>query len=99
MDRPTGKRVKKQPVTPADLIPALPSAKDICAEVCYYYGYRLEEVESWSFRKVRRLLRTARRLEALKYHNLTQIAAAAQTEKLKGVEILLKHYSEIIDGR
>ena len=47
MAQPVGKRVKVQRVTPADLVPVLPDARDLCAEVCFYFpAYKLEG--NWS---------------------------------------------------
>lgn len=63
------------------------------AEVCYYYPqYTLKEASQLSARDIRLLLKTASRLEATRFYNLTQIASAPHSEKGKGVKELIDHF-------
>lgn len=69
------------------------------AELCLHYpAYKLHEAKRLPHKRVQMMLRKARQLEAARYYNLTQIAAAPHTEKGKGVNDLLSNYEEIMNG-
>lgn len=71
------------------------SNRSMWATICYYYPqYTLESASRLSVRDIRLLLNTARRQEAIKMLQLTQIVAAPHTKKGKGVKDLTKHYQE-----
>ncbi len=75
------------------------SNREIWASVCYYYPqYTLEEASHLRNRDINTLLKVAKRLEAIKFQKLTQIAAAPHTEKGKGVKDLINSFQEIIDS-
>lgn len=71
------------------------SKRELYATVCFYYPrYSLEDAQNLPARDIALLLKTARKLEAQRYYNLTQISAAPQTEKGKGVKQLSEHYKK-----
>lgn len=68
------------------------------AMVCYYYPqYTLKEASELSIRDIRLLLGTARRVEAERMYNLTQIVASPHTKKGKGVKTLTEHFRKEMD--
>lgn len=69
--------------------------RDLWARVAYYYPqYTLKEASKLSVRDINLLLKTARRIEAEKMYNLTQIVASPHTEKGKGVKSLTQHFEQ-----
>lgn len=81
----------------------LPSRKtnkrELYATVCYYYPqYTLKMVQDMAARDLNLLITTARRLEALKMYNLTQIVAAPHSKKGKGVSKLLEYFKKVANG-
>lgn len=73
-----------------------PSNRETWAAVCYYYPqYTLKEASELPARDIRLLLSTARKLEASRMFNLTQIAAAPHTKKGEGVKKLSQHFKEL----
>lgn len=74
-------------------------AREILAEVCYYYPqYTLKEAGRLSYRDVQLLLRTARKQQAIYYYNMTQIAAAPHTKKGEGVSNLSEHFNKLANS-
>lgn len=70
------------------------SNRELLATVCYYYNYTLEGASRLPARDVVLLLKTARKIEATRMYNLTQVAAAPHTEKGKGVKKLSEHFKK-----
>jgi hypothetical protein len=76
------------------------SNRELFATICYYFPqYTLVNVRQLPFRDVMLLLKTAHKMEAVKYKNLTQIAASPHSKKGEGVKKLMDHYSGIIKGK
>lgn len=78
-------------------VAALPKKKveplALLAELCYYYPqYTLAAARRLPAKHVMLLLKTARRLKAVDYFQLTQIAAAPHTKEGKGVKKLSSQY-------
>lgn len=70
-----------------------PSNRELWAMIAYYYPqYSLEEASNLPYRDIKLLLKTAQKIEAQKYFNLTQIAAAPYTKKGSGVKKLTEHF-------
>jgi hypothetical protein len=70
---------------------------ELLASLCYYYPqYTLSQASKLPLKTVLLLLKVARQHEAVKYHNLTQIAAAPHTNKGAGVRKLSSHYENIM---
>jgi hypothetical protein len=92
-------KVKKIPRKEPRLRGQADQALDIYSEICYYYpAYTIRQARRLPYKHVKTLLRKARQLEALRYHNLTQIAAASRYEKYDGLNDLLTHYQEQMNG-
>lgn len=71
-------------------------ARDSLATLCYYYPqYTLAAARRLPFRDVQLLLKKARQLEAVRYANLTQIAAAPNSKKGKAVKDLLTKFKDM----
>lgn len=72
---------------------------EVLDEFCYYYpAYRFDQARRVPYKHVKRMLRSARRLKAAEYHNLTQISVAPHTENAEGVKNLLDKYEEAMNG-
>lgn len=72
------------------------SDRDIWATVAYYYPqYTLKEASKLPARDIKLLIKTAKKLEAQKMFNLTQIAAAPHTKKGEGVKKLSEHFKRL----
>ena len=72
------------------------SDREIWATVAYYYPqYTLKEASKLPARDIKLLIKTARKLEAQKMFNLTQIAAAPHTKKGEGVKKLSEHFKRL----
>lgn len=70
--------------------------REYYATVCYYYPqYKLKEAAQMPARDLKLLLNTAYKIEAIKMINLTQIAAAPQSEKGRGVKKLIEHFKKV----
>lgn len=70
---------------------------DLIATLCYFYPqYTYAQAEKLSYKRIASLLRVAHKQEAIKYKNLTQIAAAPHSKKGAAVKKLLTHYDKII---
>lgn len=70
--------------------------RDIWATVAYYYPqYTLKEASKLPARDIKLLIKTAKKLEAQKMFNLTQIAAAPHTKKGEGVKKLSEHFKRL----
>jgi hypothetical protein len=96
-----GRRIQVQKIPKAEPSTRSQHDKDLdtYAEICHYYSaYTMPMAKKLPGKYIKVMLRRARQLEAKKYYNLTQIAAAAQTEKMEGVDELLKHYQEQMNG-
>lgn len=69
--------------------------RELYATVCYYYPrYSLQEAQKLPARDLNLLIKTAKKMEAVKMFNLTQIAAAPNSKKGKGVSKLLDHFKK-----
>lgn len=67
--------------------------RELYATVCYYYAqYTLKDAQALPARDLNLLISTAQKIEAMRMHNLTQIAAAPHTKDGKGVKKLLDHF-------
>jgi len=72
------------------------SKRELYAMVCYYYSqYTLKEAAKLTARDINLLITTARKIEAQKMYNLTQIAAAPHTKNGNGVKSILKHFKRL----
>lgn len=70
---------------------------DTVAEFCCYYpAYTFKMARTLPMKRMLQMIRVARRLEAAKYHNLVQIAAAPHSKNGEGVKKLMQHYEGII---
>lgn len=70
--------------------------REIWATVAYYYPqYTLKEASKLPARDIKLLIKTAKKLEAQKMFNLTQIAAAPHTKKGEGVKKLSEHFKRL----
>lgn len=73
------------------------SKRHLYAMIAYYYPqYTFKEAANLKARDLYELLRTAQKMKAIEYLNLTQIAAAPHSEKGKSVKRLMKSYEELI---
>ena len=89
------KRVKAKSVRAA--ITSKTSKRETWARICFYYPqYTLETASKLSARDIKLLLKIATQIEAERYYNFTQIAAAPHSEKGKGVKELTRHYSDVM---
>ena len=86
-------------VTAAQSVPSSEDTtldRDIWATVAYYYPqYTLKETRNLPARDIKLLIKTARKLEAEKMFNLTQIVAAPHTKKGEGVKKLSEHFKRL----
>lgn len=64
------------------------------ATVCYYYGYSLKEASQLAARDIALLVNTAKKIEARRMYELTQIVAAPHTKNGSGVKTLSAHFSK-----
>ena len=72
------------------------SDREIWATVAYYYPqYTLKEASKLPARDIKLLIKTAKKLEAQKMFNLTQIAAAPHTKKGEEVKKLSEHFKRL----
>lgn len=72
---------------------------ELLATLCYFYPqYTFREARALPYQHVKLLLKVARREEAIKYYNLTQISAAPHTKKGEGVKKLVRYFKKQIDG-
>ena len=70
--------------------------REIWATVAYYYPqYTLKEASKLPARDIKLLIKTAKKLEAQKMFNLTQIAAAPHTKKGEEVKKLSEHFKRL----
>ena len=71
--------------------------RDLYAMVAYYYPqYTFKEAENLKARDLNILIKTAQKLKAVDYLNLTQIVAAPHSEKGKAVDRLIDDYQSTI---
>ncbi len=77
------------------------NARELLGELCWYYPqYTLAAARQLPARDVMLLLKIARKKEAEKYLNLTQIAAAPHTKKGVGIKRLSSRYQKVAkDGK
>lgn len=74
-------------------------ADRLAAKVCFYYQrYSLSEARRLPHRDVVLLLSVALRERAQEYFTLTQIAAAAHTQKKKGFKSLTDQFKKMMDS-
>lgn len=65
------------------------------ATLCYYFPqYTLADAAKLPFRDLQLLIKTAKRIEAGRMYNLTQIAAAPHTKKMQSVKKLSEHFKK-----
>lgn len=89
-----GVHVKAKPL-PKEKVDAL----SLFAELCYHYPqYRMIDRRRLPHKHVLLLLKTARKIEAQRMYNLTNIVAAPHTKKGSGVKQLLSHFREAMNG-
>lgn len=76
------------------------NARELLAELCYYYPqYTLAAARRLPAKDVILLLKVARKKRGEMYLNLTQIAAAPHTKKGMGVKSLTSKYQKVMkDG-
>lgn len=73
--------------------------RELLATLCYYYPqYTFAQARQLPYIRVQQLLRTAHKIEATRFFNLTQIAAAPHSDKGKAVKQLIKNFEEIMNG-
>ena len=74
--------------------------EELLATLCFYYPqYTYAAARKLPYKRVVLLIRTARKIEAERYIQLTQIAAAPHTKDAKGVKQLLDQYgSQVRNG-
>lgn len=71
----------------------------ILAQLCYYYPqYTLRHARKLPYKDVSLLLKTARKMQARDYLNLTNIAVAPHTKNGSAVKKLVKQFKDIING-
>lgn len=71
------------------------SAQRVLARFCYHYQqYTYAEARKIPYRRIRSMLNEVMKIEAQRYHTLTQIAAAPHTDKGKGVSELLSKFKD-----
>ncbi len=73
------------------------SKRELYATICYHYGYKLDYVQNLPARDLYLLHKIAIKMEANRYLNLTNIAAAPQSRKGQGVKKLLDYYKGVIN--
>lgn len=89
-----GKKVRVQRVTTRTKL----KGEELLAQVCFYYpAYTLDTAAKLSYRQVQLLLKVANKQQAVYYYNLTQIVAAPNTKKGKGVQKLSDHFKKMAD--
>lgn len=70
--------------------------REMFATLCYYFPqYTLKDAAEMPFKNVQLLLKTAKRIEAERMYNLTQIAAAPHTKKMVSVKKLSEHFKKM----
>lgn len=73
--------------------------RELLATLCFHYPqYTFAQARQLPYHRVQLLLKTANKVEATKFYNLTQIAAAPHSEKGKAVKQLLSNFEEIMNG-
>lgn len=73
--------------------------RELLAQLCFYYPqYTYSAARKLPYKRVVMLVEMANRIEAKRFYNLTQIAAAPHTEKGKAVKQLLKEFKRQMDG-
>jgi hypothetical protein len=92
MDTPKVIKIAKAHETKSDGEDVLRSL----ASLCYYYpAYTLRMARNVPYKHVKIMLSQAKRMEAIRFHNQAQIAAAPHTKKGQGVKKLLKHFERV----
>lgn len=98
MSEQQGKRVVVKKAQKA-LDDSTDSTRELLATLCFYYPqYTYTKARQLSYHRVQLLVKTARKIEATRFYNLTQIAAAPHTEKGSGVKNLLEHFEAQMNG-
>lgn len=73
--------------------------RETLATLCFYYPqYTFAQARQLPYHRVQLLLKAAHKVEATRFYNLTQIAAAPHSEKGKAVKQLLKNFEDIMNG-
>ena len=73
------------------------SSEDLLALFCLYFPqYKFHEARKMPYKRVIQMLKVARKEEAKRFLELTQIVAAPHTKRGKGVKQLLDHYKKSI---
>lgn len=69
----------------------------LLSQLCYYYpAYTLAEARKLPYKHVVLMLRVARQLEAQRYYNEVQIAAAPHTKKMSFVKKLSEQFMGVM---
>lgn len=73
---------------------------DIIAKLCFNYPqYTFLQAKHLPYKRVKQLLRIARKEEARKMFELMQIVAAPNTKKGHGIKKVLDYYREIMEDK
>lgn len=73
--------------------------RELYASICFYYPkYDLKDIDKMPARDLSLLLRTAHKIEASRFYNLTQIAAAPHSRKGESIKKLLRHYEKVMNN-
>lgn len=73
------------------------SVEDVLAEFCFYFPqYKFSEARLMPVKRVRQMLKIAKREKSKFYYELTQIAAAPHTKKGSGYKKILEKYAKEI---
>jgi hypothetical protein len=71
--------------------------RELYATVCFYYGYQLDYVQKLPARDLYLLQKIASKIEANRFLNLTNIAAAPQSKNGRGVQKLIQYYKKVVE--
>jgi hypothetical protein len=72
--------------------------RELYAQICYHYGYKLDYVSKLPARDLYLLSKTANKMQAMTYINLTNIAAAPHTKKGSAIKKLQTNYKKVLDS-
>jgi len=88
------------PIIKAKKVPSkTESVEDILALFCYHFPqYTFQAARRIPNKRIRQMLRVAKREQAVFLHHLTGIASAPHTKKGSGVKKMLKYFRDIIEN-
>lgn len=73
------------------------SVEDVLAEFCFYFPqYKFSEARLMPIKRIRQMLKIARRERSKFYYEFTQIVAAPHTKKGMGYKKILEKYAREI---